>query len=122
MVHRRRLVTAPRWLLPLLALFVVLGHACELPAYVNLVASAHSTEDTGHHTHDQTHEAQISCDPVDAVTTSTGSAEVGPVLGPEPAIPLGGALPVRLVLTSLSDPTRLPSRPSLFLLHASLLI
>ena len=122
MVHRRRFVTAPRWLLPLLALFVVLGHACELPAYVNLVASAHSAEDTGQHTHDQTHDAQISCDPLDAVTTSTGSAEVAPVLGAAPAIPLGGALPVRQVITSLTDATRLPSRPPLFLLHASLLI
>ena len=122
MVHRRRFVTAPRWLLPLLALFVVLGHTCELPAYVNLVTSAHPTEDTGHHTHDQTHDAQISCDPVDAVTTSTGCAEVEPVLGAVPAIPLDGWLPVRLVITSVADATRLPSRPPLFLLHASLLI
>ena len=122
MVHRHRFVTAPRWLLPLLAFLVVLGHACELPAYVNLVVSAHSTEDTGHHTHDQTHEAQISCDPVDAVTTTTGSAEARPVLGAAPAIPLAGSLPVRQVITSLTDATRLPSRPPLFLLHASLLI
>jgi hypothetical protein len=121
MVNRYRVEPALRWLLPIVALLVVLGHTCELPAYVNLVASAHPTEDTGHHTHDQAHEAEISCDPVDAVA-NTSSADVGPVLGAASVVPLGGPLLVRLAITSLTGSTRLPSRPPLFLLHASLLI
>jgi hypothetical protein len=37
-------------------------------------------------------------------------------------LPVASPVPVRLVTSSLEDPKRLPSRPSLFLLYASLLI
>jgi hypothetical protein len=121
MVHRDRFVPAPRWLLPILALLLVLGHACELPAYVDLVISSHVTEGAGHAAHDQAHEPQISCDPVD-VLASTGSAQVGPDLGAAQAVPIASPVPVRLLATSLEGSKRLLSRPPLFLLHASLLI
>lgn len=121
MMCRRRFVAAPRWLLPLLALLVVLGHACELPAYVNLVASAQPTEDAGHHTHGQTHETELLCDPVD-VAASTGSVEARPALGAAQATFLDSVLPVQLRIASVEGSTRPPSRPPLFLLHASLLI
>jgi hypothetical protein len=45
---RRTPVLAPRWLLPLLALFLALGHVCESPAHVDLVVSPHLTEGAGH--------------------------------------------------------------------------
>lgn len=121
MVHRDRFVPAPRWLLPILALLLVLGHACELPAYADLVMSPHLTEGADHAAHDQAHEPQISCDPVD-VLASTGSVQVGPALRAAQVVSLGNPLPVRLVTASLEDSKRQASRPPLFLLHASLLI
>jgi hypothetical protein len=121
MVRRDRFVPAPRWLLPLLALLLVLGHACELPAYADLVISSHVTAGAGHAADDHAHEPQISCDPVDMLA-STGSVQVVPDLRAAQVVPLGNPLPVRLVIASLEDSKRLPSRPPLFLLHASLLI
>ena len=121
MIHRDRFVPAPRWLLPLLALLLVLGHACELPAYVDLVISSHLTEGAGHAAHDEAHEAQISCDPVD-VLASSGVLQVGPDLSAAQVVPLASPVPVRPLAVSLEGSKRLPSRPPLFLLHASLLI
>ena|SRR5688572_14957445 len=119
MVRRERFVPAPRWLLPLLALLLVLGHACELPAYANLV-SAHLAESADHAAH-HSHEPEVACDPVD-VLASTGSAQIGPGLGATQVAPLAGAVPARVLTGSLECSKRLPSRPPLFLLHASLLI
>jgi hypothetical protein len=121
MVHRDRFVPAPRWLLPLLALLLVLGHACELPAYADLVISPHLPEGAGHAADDHAHEPQMSCDPVD-VLASSGSLQVGPNLGAAQAVPLASPVPVRLLTVSLEGSKRLPSRPPLFLLYASLLI
>ena len=121
MVHRNLFVPASRWLLPILAWLLVLGHACELPAYAALVGSAHPAEGAGHVAHHQTHEAEVSCDPVDVVA-STGAVEMGPALGAAQVLPVGSPLPARLVIASLDDSKRPPSRPPLFLLHASLLI
>jgi hypothetical protein len=118
MIHRKRFVPAHQWLLPILAFLLVLGHACEVPAYADLVMSPHATE---HAAHDQAHEAELSCDPID-VLASTGSVEVGPALGAAQAAPLDSPLPVRLVTASVEASKRPPGRPPLFLLHASLLI
>ncbi len=120
MGHRDRFVPAPRWLLPLLALLFVLGHACELPAYADLVIAPHLPEGAGH-ADDHAHEPQMSCDPVDVLARS-GALHVGPDLGAGQVAPLAGPVPVRLLAVSLEDWKRLPSRPPLFLLHASLLI
>jgi hypothetical protein len=124
MAHRECSVPAPRWLLPLLALLLVLGHACELPAYADMGITPHLTEGTGHDAADHGHEPQISCDPVD-ILASTGSVQVGqagPDLGAAHVVPVASARPLRVVTASLEGSTRLPSRPPLFLLHASLLI
>jgi len=122
MVHRNRFVPAPRWLLPILAFLLVLGHVCELPAYADLVMSPHPTGHAGHAAHDQAHEAEMSCDPVD-VLANTGSVEVGPALGAaQVVVPLDSPLPIRFVTASLEGLKRPPGRPPLFLLHASLLI
>jgi len=121
MVHGDRFVPAPRWLLPLLSLLLVLGHACELPAYADLVIAPHLHEGGGHAADDHAHEAQMSCDPVDVLARS-GAFQVGPDLAAAQVVPLAGPVPVRPLTVSLKDSKRLPSRPPLFLLHASLLI
>ena len=122
MIHRNLLVPLPRWLLPLLVLFLVLGHVCELPAYATLAVSSHPTGDDHRHAADHhTDTTQISCDAVD-VLSSTGSAHGRPSLDVTEALPVASPVPVRFVTSSLNDSKRLPSRPPLFLLYASLLI
>ena len=123
MTHRNVLVPIPRWLFPLLVLFLVLGHVCELPAYADLAVSSHPTGDDHRHAgdHHDTDTAQISCDAVD-VLSSTGSAHGRPSLDVTEALPVASPVPVRFVTSSLDDSKRLPSRPPLFLLYASLLI
>src|SRR5262245_49355259 len=121
MDHRNRLVLASRWLLPILALFLMLGHACELPAFVDLVVTAHPTEDADHAAHHQGHGPELSCDPVDAVA-STGSVAAAPLLDAARVVSPDSPLPTWLRTTPPEGAKRGPSRPPLFLLHASLLI
>jgi hypothetical protein len=121
MARRTRFTSCPRWLLPLLVLFLVLGHVCELPTYSHLVMSSHGAEGAaGHSGHDHP-DPQISCDAIDVVS-NTGPVHVGPNVGvmemPRPASPA----PLRLVTSLVEDSRGLPSRPPLFLLYASLLI
>jgi hypothetical protein len=110
-------------LLPLLVLFLVLGHVCELPAYADLAVSSHPTGDDHRHAedHHDTDTAQLSCNAVD-VLSSTGSAHGRPSLDVTEALPVASPVPVRFVASSPNDSKRLPSRPPLFLLYASLLI
>jgi hypothetical protein len=122
MGHRNPLVPAPRWLLPILTLALVLGHVCELPAYLDLVVSPHVTEADGHATHSQAHDHEMSCDPVDALASSGSIGAVAPVLAAVQVAPLGSLLPGRFVTASLEHAKGALSRPPLFLLHASLLI
>jgi hypothetical protein len=122
MIHRNLLVPIPRWLLSLLVLFLVLGHVCELPAYADLAVASHQTGDDHRHAADHdTDTAQISCDAVD-VLSSTGSAHGRPSLDVAEGLPVASPAPVRFVTSSLDGSKRLPSRPPLFLLYASLLI
>ena len=99
---------------------LVLGHVCELPAYADLVIPPHSTE--GHSADGHGHEPEMSCDPVDAAASTT------PVRLMDPALEIAQALPATAVLgrpvtpSSIESSTRLPSRPPLFVLYASLLI
>ncbi len=101
------------WLLPLLVAIVVLGHVCELPAYVEL-ASHHSAEGNAD-------ELLSSCDAVTA-TSSSGHAQVWTGLDMTVVLPVMDAALVSRTLQSFEDPAKLPSRLPLFLLHASLLI
>jgi hypothetical protein len=119
MIRSHRLLSVPLRLVPMLVLLLVLGHACELPAYAEL--ASHADEDARHSAHDHADENLISCDGV-AVPSNTGYLQVGPGLDVTQALPVASPVPVRLVTSSLQDPRRLPSRPSLFLLYASLLI
>jgi hypothetical protein len=118
MIRSHRLLSVPLRLVPILVLLLVLGHACELPAYADL---ASHNEDARPSAHDHADEDLISCDGV-AVPSNTGYLQVGRGLDVAQALPVANPVPVRLVTSSPEDPKRLPSRPSLFLLYASLLI
>ena len=104
---------ATHWVLPLLVVMLVLGHVCELPAYVELVS---------HHLAEGNADEQLSsCDAVTA-TSLSGHSQVWTGLDVAPALQLVNAAPTRRMLQSFEDPANLPSRLPLFLLHASLLI
>jgi hypothetical protein len=119
MVYFYRFLLASRWLVPMLAFLLVLGHACELPAFADLVS--HAAEDTHHSADNHADEHLISCDAV-GLPSSTGYLQVGPSLDVAVALPVSRPVPVRLIISSPKDSNRLPSRPPLFLLYASLLI
>ena len=68
-----------------------------------------------------TDEDLISCDAV-GLPSSTGYLQVGPSVKVAVALPVARSIPVRLLISSSEDSKRLPSRPPLFLLYASLLI
>ena len=106
----------------MLVVLLVLGHACELPAYADLVGSSHAADEP-HHSSDGHHpgERLDSCDTV-GVTSSPGHLEQGAALEVTVALPADELAPARLVARSFESPARLIVRPPLFLLHASLLI
>ena len=120
MAHPDRFTPLPRSLLPMLVLFLVLGHACELPAYTHL-GSSHAAENAGHSGQDHHAGAQISCDAVD-ILSNTGPVRIDAGLDVLETLPLASPPPLRLVTSLAEDSKAPPSRPPLFLLHASLLI
>ena len=119
MVHSSRLMVVPRWLVPMLAFLLVLGHACELPAFADLVS--HAAEDAHHSADHHADEDLISCDAA-GLPSSTGYLQVSPSVEVAVALPVARSVPIRLLISSSEDSKRLPSRPPLFLLYASLLI
>jgi hypothetical protein len=104
---------ATRWLLAILVLILVLGHVCELPAYVEL-ASHHPVEGPSG-------EQLSSCDSV-TVTSSAGHSQMWTGLDMAVSLPIIDASAVRGTPRAFEDPAKLPNRLPLFLLHASLLI
>ena len=114
-----RLLLVPRWLVTTLAFLLVLGHACELPAFADL--ASHASEDAHHSADHHADETLISCDAV-GLPSSTGYLQVGPSLDIAQARPVASPFLVRLVISAPGNSNRLPSRPPLFLLYASLLI
>jgi len=118
MAYFSRVLSASRWFAPMLAFFLVLGHACELPGFADLIS--HAAEDAHHSADHHADEDLISCDAV-ALPSSTGYLQVGPSVEVAVALP-ARSIPVRLLISSSEDSKRLPSRPPLFLLYASLLI
>ena len=119
MLHFYRFLLVPRWLAPMLGFLLVLGHACELPAVADLLS--HAAEDAHHTADDHPDESLISCDAV-GLPSSTGSFYVGPGLDVAEVVAGASAAPARLIVSSRDDSDRPPSRPPLFLLHASLRI
>jgi hypothetical protein len=111
-----------RWVLRLLVLLLVLGHACELPAYVDVVGTSQTAEES-HHPNDGHHagEQGLSCDEVSA-TSIPGHPRVAAALEISVVPQDNGQAPPRMVARSFERPPKFAARPPLFLLHASFLI
>jgi hypothetical protein len=105
----------------MMVVVLVLGHVCELPAYADLVIPAHSTE--GRSADGHGHEPEMACDPIDAVSNTTPVQVNYPVLETVQVLPVSSPALGRVITpSSIERSTRLPSRPPLFVLYASLLI
>jgi hypothetical protein len=118
MLRAHRVNSAPG-LVALLVTLLVLGHICDLPAFVDVIA--HTTGSAHHHQTDHhADDDQVSCDVVDA--TNTVVHQAGVALAALDVDSIGGRPPIRLVglaaHASVAPPPRLP----LFLLHRTLLI
>ena len=111
-------MSAVRWFLPVLALLLVLGHACEWSAYATVAITPHPAEASGHHSAD---DPELSCDPIDALASS-GPTAMAPILGAAQVVALNSLPQGRLVAESRQDSERPPGKLPLFLLHAALLI
>ena len=113
---------ARRWVLPIVVVLLVLGHACEIPAYADVLASA-QTAGAPHHSADDHHagEQAVSCDAI-GVTSNAGQPQVGAALETSVGLEAIDPAPARVVARSFESPAKPASRPPLFLLHASLLI
>jgi hypothetical protein len=114
-------VSPTLWLLPLLVVVLILGHVCELPAYVEL-GSHHHADESHHSTEGNGHEQPGFCDAVTAPSTSSQLHHVWTGLDAVVARPAVDAAPVLGNLESFGQPAKLVSRLPLFLLHSSLLI
>jgi hypothetical protein len=118
MARSPRTTSAP-WLVAMLVSILLLGHVCELPAFIDLVT--HATGSDHHHEADHhSGDGQISCDVLDA--RYTAYPQVG--VGPESAqiSPSDRSLPARAIGLLAEETSTPPPRPPLFLLHRSLLI
>jgi hypothetical protein len=123
MTRRNRVLPGSRWLLPILAVLLVLGHACELPAYSDRFAPVQAASGAGHDDDEHSHRAEIACDPVDVLPSAGGPHPDRQLVdSPVVLVTLEPPVPVRAAAMSLEDSKSWPSRPPLFLLHASLLI
>jgi hypothetical protein len=106
----------------ILALFLVLGHICDLPAYADVVNISHTAGES-HHAADGHHgdEQAVSCDP-----TIAASSPSQPQVAAAPEFlevyPVNDSVRGRMVARVLEGPSKFSIRPPLFLLHASLLI
>ena len=108
---------------PILVLLLVLGQACELPAYVDLVRSAHSADQESPHSRSGHHggEQAISCDPV-GIASSAGYLQGPEALDLPVARGVTDRPPRRMVAQAFEGPAKSVFRLPLFLLHASFLI
>lgn len=120
--------SARRWVFPMLVLFLVLGHACDLPAYVDFVNASHTAEEShrsgdGHHSSGDGHhsdEQALSC----GAATATSSPGYPQVAAPEILVvsQVDEPAPIQMGVRSFEGSAKFSVRPPLFLLHASLLI
>lgn len=118
MSHVQHMKSAP-WFVAILISLLVLGHACELSAFADFVA--HAAEATHDHATDHdSDEGEISCDVVDAANRVSSQASVD--VASVGAIAGDASLPARLNRLVPRPSVSPPPRPSLFLLHRSLLI
>jgi hypothetical protein len=111
--------SARRWVLPVLVLLLVLGHACELPAYADVVGTYQTAEES-HHSHDGHHtgEQGLSCDAVSA-TSVPGHPRVAAAFETSVVPQVNDPAPPRMVGRTFEGPPKFAARTPLFLLHAS---
>ena len=120
MIQRVDRASARTWALPFLVLLLVLGHVCELPAYVDLIVASHEAEHS-HHADAHDDGQSLSCDVVD-LASAPGAPTAGPSLTTSVALAPVSQLPVPIALRASERPARLATGPPLFLLHSVLLI
>lgn len=117
-IHR---LLSRRWLLPVLVMLLVVGHACELPAFGDLIGRHDSHgDDATPAEHDHEGAEALACDAT-LVVPSPAFAHASPAVVIAVAQPELAAVPVGLSPT-LSRATRSATGPPLFLLFSSLLI
>lgn len=107
---------------PTLVLFLVLGHACDLPAYVDVVSTSLTAEESRHSGDGhQSDEQAFSCDLASATSSPSHSLVAA---APEISVVLqvNDRAPAPMVARAFEGPAKLAFRLPLFLLHASLLI
>ena len=127
-----RLTGPLRWLLPVLVALLVLGHACELPAYVDVIAhhaaTTHEPPVAPHHhgspaaaPHDDGDGHALVCEGA-VVVPSHGTAQLAPVLTVAIAAPaLARVAPLQV--SRLPVPVaQVATGPPLYLRFSSLLI
>jgi hypothetical protein len=123
MAASHRPATIHRWLFPLLVALLVLGHACELPAYAGLIAT--HAAGTGaatpvEHDHDGDEHA-LACDGAlvlpGPLTTELNPESVMALAAPPAATPAPRPGP-----RPTARPIKSSAGPPLFLLFSSLLI
>ena len=108
---------------PILVLLLVLGQACDLPAYVDLARSAHSADQESSHSRSDHHagEQAVSCDAV-GIASSAGYLQGSEALDLPVALGVSDLPPRRMVARAFEGPAKSAFRLPLFLLHASFLI
>jgi len=115
--------SARRWVFPMLVLFLVLGHACDLPAYVDVISASHTTEKSppsgdGHRSDEQA----LSCDLVSATSSPSHSWVAAAPEIISLVLQVNDPAPASMVARAFEGPAKLAFRLALFLLHASFLI
>jgi hypothetical protein len=108
-----------------LALFAVVGHACELPIGAALAAIGHHHgEDVSHHDAHDHHagESQVSCDAVVGVHQNSCVYHDRDLVVVAGSVPGDSTVAVRVVAAALPESDAVPRRQPLYVLYASLLI
>jgi hypothetical protein len=122
--HSRR--STSRSLIFVLTLLLLLGHACELPAFAEVFAHTHESahDSPPHHSPDHHgDDDQVSCDALVGIRSSTSAS---PGVSPNPdareALSVATVVPSRNAAAPPRESSGVPRWLPLFLLHASLLI
>ena len=127
--HSRR--SPSRALIFVLTLLVLVGHACELPAFAEVFTHTHegAHDSTQHHHSSDQHgdDDQASCDAADARLRRARARRTGVRLQSRSLDACDGFSVARVVVSQVAaapprESSGLPRRLPLFLLHASLLI
>ena|SRR5688572_15992616 len=115
-----------RSLILALTTLLMLGHACELPAFAGVFtpAGGHAHDSSDHHSADRDgDESQVSCDPpLGLPSSSGGGASVTTNLDAWAVLPVASVVPLQVAFAPPQESKASPGRRPLFLLHSALLI